>query len=146
MINTSLILMTLALVPLTIKAGAAQAGAAGEAITLTVSGTQAQGKVFGQVFADPATFKARDKALLRFAIEPKGTAAVQTTLTLPKGRYAIVLFQDTKGTGKVETNMFGMPTVPYGFSNNARGTMGPPAWDAAAFDVAGNAALSIQLR
>jgi uncharacterized protein (DUF2141 family) len=41
-----------------------------------------------------------------------------------------------KGTGKIATNLFGIPTALYGFSNDATGTMGPPAFDSAAVDLA----------
>lgn len=121
-------------------------------VDIIVSGTRPVGKVFGEVFSDASSFKARDKPSARFAIEPHGANTVRTTLTLPPGRYAVALFQDTKGTGKLESNFFGVPTVPYGFSNNARGTMGPPGFDAAAFEVgafdvgAAPTTVSIELR
>ncbi len=34
------------------------------------------------------------------------------------GEYAIALFYDANGNGKIDTNLFGIPTEPYGFSNN----------------------------
>jgi uncharacterized protein (DUF2141 family) len=116
-------------------------------VTIIVSGVRPSGKVFGQIFADAASFKARTKPVLKFAIDPAASGRVQTTVTLPPGRYVSALFQDTKGTGKLETNFLGVPAVPYGFSNNARGTMGPPGFDAAAFDVRDSAiTLDIELR
>jgi uncharacterized protein (DUF2141 family) len=116
-------------------------------VDVIVSGTQPAGKVFGEVFADASSFKSRNKPSARFALDPQGGTTVRTTLALPPGRYAVALFQDTKGTGKLESNFFGVPTVPYGFSNNARGTMGPPGFDAAAFDVGAAATtVSIELR
>jgi uncharacterized protein (DUF2141 family) len=39
------------------------------------------------------------------------------------------------GDGKLNKNMFGMPTEPYGFSNNARGSFGPAKWSNAKFSV-----------
>jgi uncharacterized protein (DUF2141 family) len=62
----------------------------------------------------------------------------QTSITfhgLKPGSYAIRAFHDLNGDGKLNTNPFGIPTEPYAFSNNARGAMGPPGWDAAAFEV-----------
>jgi uncharacterized protein (DUF2141 family) len=120
--------------------------ASGTTVTITVTGTQASGKVFGRVHDSANSFKARDKGVAQFAIEG-AASGFQTTLTLAPGRYAIAAFQDTKGTGKLETNMLGIPKVPYGFSNNARGSLGPPGFDAAAFTVGASAmSLTIQLQ
>jgi uncharacterized protein (DUF2141 family) len=120
---------------------------AGTAVTITFTGTQPSGKVFARVYSTPESFKARDNAVAQVVIEGSAKAGFQTTVTLPPGRYAIGAFQDTKGTGKLETNLLGMPVVPYGFSNNARGMVGPPGFDAAAIDVGTSAmSLTIQLR
>ena len=34
---------------------------------------------------------------------------------------------------KLETNFIGIPEEEYGFSNNARGTFGPPSFESASF-------------
>lgn len=54
---------------------------------------------------------------------------------LPAGRYAIKAFHDIDGDGKMSSNPFGMPTEPFAFSNDAKGSMGPAKWSDAAFDV-----------
>ena len=54
---------------------------------------------------------------------------------LEPGTYAVRAFHDLNGDGKLNTNPFGIPTEPYAFSADARGGMGPPAWDAAAFEI-----------
>ncbi len=139
MIKTTLLLMAIG--------GLSSTASAAATVTITVSGVKPSGKVFGQIFTDAASFKARAKPVLKFAIDPTASGRVRTTITLPPGRYASALFQDTKGTGKLETNFIGVPAVPYGFSNNARGTMGPPTFDAAAFDVLDDGvSLAIELR
>jgi len=116
-------------------------------VDIVISGAKPTGKVFGEIFGDAVSFKAKEKPVARFALDLHGAAQARTTLALPPGRYVAALFQDTKGTGKLESNFFGVPSVPYGFSNNARGTMGPPAFDAAAFDVGSSPeTVSIELR
>ena len=47
---------------------------------------------------------------------------------LDPGRYAIILFHDENGNGKLDKNALGVPTEPYGFSNNVPGFLGPPAY------------------
>lgn len=54
---------------------------------------------------------------------------------LPVGTYAVRVFQDIDGDGKMSKNPFGLPTEPYGFSRDAMGAMGPPSFDDAAFQV-----------
>lgn len=52
---------------------------------------------------------------------------------LPDGSYAISAFLDTNANGELDRNLVGMPTEPYGFSNNARGAFGPPSFQSAMF-------------
>jgi uncharacterized protein (DUF2141 family) len=51
------------------------------------------------------------------------------------GRYAVIVFHDENDNGKLDRGLFGRPTEPYGFSNNARGFFGAPTFDAAAVAV-----------
>lgn len=64
---------------------------------------------------------------------------------LAGGQYAVALFQDRNGDGKVDSNLFGVPTEPYGFSNNPRSLMGPASWDQTRFDLGASPA-SIKIR
>ncbi len=48
---------------------------------------------------------------------------------LPFGEYAIAVYHDKNGNGKLDTNLVGIPKERYGFSNNARGRFGPASWD-----------------
>ncbi len=50
---------------------------------------------------------------------------------LPDGDYAISVIQDLNGNGRLDSNPIGMPTEPYGFSNDAVGNFGPPTFDSA---------------
>jgi uncharacterized protein (DUF2141 family) len=51
---------------------------------------------------------------------------------LAPGQYAATAFHDLDSSGKLNANLMGLPTEPYGFSNNARGNFGPPAFKDAA--------------
>ena len=46
------------------------------------------------------------------------------------GTYAIAVFHDVNGNGKLDRNFIGLPNEPYGFSNDV-GRRGPPNFDAA---------------
>lgn len=56
-----------------------------------------------------------------------------TAENVPHGTYAVRVHHDENGNGEMDTNMFGAPQEPFGFSNNARGTLGPPDFKEAAF-------------
>jgi uncharacterized protein (DUF2141 family) len=66
---------------------------------------------------------------------PAATKPHQATFEVPAGTYAIKVFHDTNGNGILDTNFFGVPTEPYGFSNGARPTFGPASFDEAKFTV-----------
>jgi len=54
---------------------------------------------------------------------------------LAPGRYAVVVYVDRNGNGKLDRGMFGRPTEPYGFSNGG-GSFGPPDFADALIEVA----------
>lgn len=59
---------------------------------------------------------------------------IRFTDLLP-GDYAVAAFHDADGNGALNTNVLGQPTEGYGFSNGARGLMGPPSFEAAAVSI-----------
>ena len=54
---------------------------------------------------------------------------------VPVENYAIAVFQDKDMDGKLDSNLFGAPTEPYGFSNNIYGRFGPPSFEDVSFDL-----------
>jgi uncharacterized protein (DUF2141 family) len=65
------------------------------------------------------------------SIQDKG--ARWTVEEVPHGTYAVRLYHDEDDDGELDTNMFGVPQEAFGFSNDARGSMGPPDFAEAAF-------------
>jgi uncharacterized protein (DUF2141 family) len=65
---------------------------------------------------------------------------------LAPGRYALRVFADENGNGKLDTNLMGLPTERYGFSNDAKGNRGAPGFDAAAIQVNADLQTVIHLR
>lgn len=63
------------------------------------------------------------------------------------GRYAIALLHDENDNGKADRALMMMPTEGFGFSRDAKVSMGPPKFKNAAFDVTdADQALSIKMR
>ena len=54
---------------------------------------------------------------------------------LPPGVYAISVFHDENNNGELDSNLLRIPKEDYGFSNDARKAFGPPAYEAASFQL-----------
>ena len=72
-----------------------------------------------------------------------GTATYQ--FTLPAGTYAIGIFVDANYNNEMDRNFFGVPKEQYGFSNNAKGSFGPPSFKDASFTIKDDLSLRIDL-
>lgn len=69
-----------------------------------------------------------------FKAKVKGDKII-ASYQVSKGEYAFSFFHDKNDNGKFDTNFLGIPKEPYGFSNNARGFMGPPSFEKAKFTI-----------
>ncbi|MET0322275.1 MAG: DUF2141 domain-containing protein [Duganella sp.] len=64
--------------------------------------------------------------------------AGQTVVTIdnvPKGTWAVLVYQDDNQNNQLDRNFIGIPSENYGFSRNARGKFGPPDFTDAAIEV-----------
>jgi uncharacterized protein (DUF2141 family) len=52
---------------------------------------------------------------------------------LESGHYAVTVYHDKNADGKLNTGFMGIPKEKVGFSNNAKGRMGPAPWSKANF-------------
>lgn len=52
---------------------------------------------------------------------------------IPAGTYAVACFHDENKNGKLDSNLFGIPSEGVVTSNNAKGSMGPPSFQDAKF-------------
>lgn len=104
-------------------------------LTLTVTGvTSNEGVVRVLLFQLEDGFPDEpDKAVRNASVEIKNGQAVIKFSELWIGEYAISVFHDSRNTGKLRTNVLGIPKDGYGFSNNSMGTFGPPSFKQAAF-------------
>jgi len=64
---------------------------------------------------------------------------------VPPGAYAVAVYQDVNGNGRLDRNALGLPTEPYGFSNDV-GRIGPPTFSGARVPVpASGATIPVRL-
>lgn len=114
----------------------------------TISGTQ-----FGELSVTIVGFKnsqgnarialIKDKArFLSPTLEPYRHATLRLTTQevshtfkeLPYGDYALTVYHDENANNILDRNPLGMPTEPFGLSNNARPSfLGPPDFESAQF-------------
>jgi len=70
-----------------------------------------------------------------FAVQPAVAPHELNFTGIEPGSYAVMVYHDENGNGKLDKTANGMPLEGYGFSRNARGHWGPPAFDDARFDI-----------
>ncbi|MBS7233090.1 DUF2141 domain-containing protein [Flavobacterium psychroterrae] len=75
----------------------------------------------------------------------KNNEATVTFEGIPAGEYAISTYHDENNNGKLDKNMMGIPSEDYAASNNAKGFMGPPAYQDAKFVVSKDSKIEITI-
>jgi uncharacterized protein (DUF2141 family) len=123
-----------ALIGLALALGTQQALAAD--LLVRITGLQAPlGQVGCALFASEKGFP-MDNASARLGWQPADARGVTCRYTnLPAGTYALSIGHDRNGNRRVDTNFLGMPTEPWGVSNNARPSLRPPRFDEAAIRI-----------
>ncbi len=76
-----------------------------------------------------------DKAVRGFNSKIANKQCLIKVEKLCPGKYAFRYFHDRNNNKKMDTNWIGIPTEGYGFSNNANGRFGPPAFRDMVFEV-----------
>ena len=72
--------------------------------------------------------------------------SVQALFSVEPGDYAIAVYHDENGNGKMDKRFFGIPKEPYGFSNNFKPLMSAPKFSDCKFSVSnGGKTISIKL-
>ncbi len=123
---------------LALGAASAAYGQAGNAISVPVNGLRNNnGDVRCGLFNSAATFPKSGQEFQGVVASIANQQATCVFNNVPPGTYAVALFHAEKGETKMRTGFFGQPEEGYGFSRNATGTMGPPAFNAAAYSYAG---------
>ena len=115
-------------------------------LQVTVSGGPAMPATLYVALFGSAETMAAGKPLAAQVLPMRDGGAQLVFIGLPPGRYAVKSFADENGNGKLNTNLVGLPTERYGFSNDATGRMGPPDFDAAAVPLDADRSIAIHLR
>ena len=99
----------------------------------------AKGQLMIGVYDQANDFPDHDKTLKRYIFELEGKDCSSIKLKIPDliyGKsYALAVYHDENSNYQLDKNFLGIPLERYGFSNNARGTFGPPSFKEAAFEL-----------
>ncbi len=87
------------------------------------------------LFSSPESFDQRTGAVASETVVPQAGRATWSVANLPAGTYAVAVFHDLNDNGELDRTTLGPPAEPYGFSNDARGTFGPPRFESAAIEL-----------
>ena len=132
--------MTIAIVLAASLAGLAAEAQQGNTISVPVSGLRNNnGNVRCGLFNSAANFPKDGQQMMGVVAPIANQQATCVFNNVPPGTYAVSLFHAEKGETQLRTGFFGQPEEGYGFSRNAKGSMGPPAFNAAAYTYAGGA-------
>ncbi len=107
---------------------------AGDVTVRFVGLEEGSGEVRAALFVSAEAFEADERADAQLAPVRNGAAELVFTGVSP-GTYGISAFLDTNANQELDRSFLGIPKEPYGFSNNARGRFGPPAFEAISFVV-----------
>jgi uncharacterized protein (DUF2141 family) len=94
----------------------------------------AKGKVLAAVYAKKEDYLSKPTGTAMVIASPGKVSAV--IKNLKPGDYAVTVFHDENDNGKLDANLMGIPTEPYGFGNDAVGNYGPPSFEQAVVHVA----------
>jgi uncharacterized protein (DUF2141 family) len=124
--------------------GAAASPAYAEQVTVNLEGAESsEGSIVVCLWDRDAKFPNCEKGepLERVVLPATATSAIFENVVA--GTYAVSMFHDANGNGKLDTNFLGIPRESVGLSNNPR-IMGPPRFKPSLFEVAGPTEITIR--
>lgn len=123
-------------------------GSVNSNLSVTVKGLKNQkGQVCFSLFSSSRGFPSNDKRAVKAQCLKLGDSNVRLNIpSLKAGTYAIAMFHDKNGDGKLNTNSLGIPKEGFGFSRNPRILTGPPKFgDSAVFVVGSSTNIEINM-
>ena len=123
-------------------ASVANTSQAAAPVKLKVAGVDPnRGPIRVAVFTAENNFPDHQTAAKKAVLPSVSETVEEEIQEMPSGAVAIAAFQDLNNDGILNRSSFGIPSEPYGFSNNARGQMGPPSFAQARVQTGPNSAV-----
>lgn len=117
-------------------------------IQLTVKGiTEVHGNLMIAVYENAEEFPVFGKGDINIVHAVSSTVEKVRIDGLEEGgKYAVAVYHDVNKNKFLDKNFLGMPIERYGFSNDARGTFGPPYFSEASFTAQNGKHLTITIQ
>lgn len=102
-----------------------------EVVVEVTGAVGSKGRIRIAVYRSTENFNNPDQADWKgdFAVQAKGSTQCSILLPNSTDRFAVAAYHDENDNGQLDRNGIGIPTEKYGFSNDARGKLGPPSFD-----------------
>jgi len=105
-----------------------------------------KGKLYLSIYNSEKGYPKEPSAAYRLAFSDIRSGKSTVLLAgIPRGAYAIACYHDENDNGKLDSNFLGIPKEGTGASNNARGSLGPPKFRDAKFQLASDTSLTIKI-
>ncbi len=92
------------------------------------------GKLYVQLFSGEQAYNSENPVAATIVKAKIGDSRI-TFNDVDPGEYALRFYHDENDNGELETNLLGLPTEGYGFSNDAKPNFGPVSYQAIKFTV-----------
>jgi len=117
-------------------------------LKLSMHGEGISGKtLFVAVHNSAKDFPTRDGNAIKATVIAQSDITELTIPNILSGEYAVAVFADMNGNGKLDSNFIGIPKEPVGASRDAKGSFGPPKFADAVFKIGdGITAMTIELK
>jgi uncharacterized protein (DUF2141 family) len=102
-------------------------------LTIQLNNIKKKGTIYISVCSQASEWS--DNGKYTFTLEPNSSEQNLFEInSIPNGAYAIALYQDVNGNGKLDTNFLGIPKEPYAFSNNRIPVFSEPSFEKCKFE------------
>jgi outer membrane protein len=113
-------------------------------LIISIDNPPVNGTVIAMLFNTSSTFvDLRDP--VKVITLPSGGTAPGRIPDLARGEYALVVYHDENGNGRLDENFIGIPSEPLGFSNRYW-PQGPPTFTSAAFKLEADETKNIEVK
>ena len=106
-------------------------------LQIQISGIQtANGRVLLSLYDNAGNYMQIEKARVLRTLDVRSTQTISVNINdLAPGTYAVSCYHDLNGNAKLDKNLVGIPSEPYGFSNNARPKFRAATWEETRFQL-----------
>lgn len=116
-------------------------------LTIKISGFEVQqGTVQIGLYNNSSDFPKENREFISLGLIVDSSILVHAIPGLPHGDYSIAIYHDINDDGKCNRNWIGIPTEPFGFSNNVRVRFSAPSFEKTKFILQEDTEISINLK